>query len=69
MVAEAGRYSAPSNAVRKIFGEGAYLERPLRAASRDDLPKSGAQRSSRIAVSSAPSCPLWLASTDWISER
>ena len=32
-------------------------------------PKSGAQRSSRIAVSSAASCPPWLSSTDWISER
>ena len=26
-------------------------------------PESGGQRSSRIAVSSAPSCPPWLAST------
>jgi hypothetical protein len=38
-------------------------------SSRDNPPKSGAQRSSRIAVSSAPICPPWLASTDAISER
>ena len=43
--------------------------KPLPAASCDNRPKSGAQRSSRIAVSSASSCPPWLASTDAISER
>ena len=46
---------------------------PLRLADTSQLArqpaKSGAQRSARIAVSSAPTCPLWLASTDWISER
>ena len=38
-------------------------------SSRDNSPKSGAQRSSRIAVSNASICPPWLASTDAISER
>ena len=36
---------------------------------RTNPPKRGAQRSSRIAVSSAPNCRPWLASTAWISER
>ena len=40
-----------------------WLTRPRLGAT------SGAQRSSRIAVSSASSCPPWLASTDAISER
>ena len=43
--------------------------KPFPAASCDNRPKSGAQRSSRIAFSSAPSCPPWLASTVAISER
>jgi hypothetical protein len=42
---------------------------PFPAASCDNRPKSGAQRSSRIAFSSAPSCPPRLASTVAISER